>query len=106
MKTKNPENRLKLTIRVKRSPDFPEYEILRTEGINYTESTSETISSVSSKHRKRRRHKKNKSKRKELNYDSNEKNREEKQMSSTKRVKLLFGESEMKMKILNIPNGF
>lgn len=79
---------------------------MRTEGINYSES-SETISSVSSKHRKRHRHKKNKNKRsdKEFKYDSNEKNHGEIQMSSTKRVKLLFGDNEMKMKILNIPNG-
>lgn len=87
---------------------------MRTEGINnyseginnYSES-SETISSVSSKHRKRHRHKKNKNKRsdKDFNFDSNEINHEEiQQMSSTKRVKLLFGDNKMKMKILNIPN--
>lgn len=99
IKTKNSENRLKLTIRVKRSPDFPEYEILRTEGINYTsESTSEaSLQNVSSKHHKRRhRHKKSKSKR---NYDEKLQHPEK---PSTKRVKLLFGDNEMK--ILNIPS--
>lgn len=103
VKTKT-ENRLKLTIRVKRSPEFPEYEILRTEGINnYSESTSETISTISnasSKHRKHR-HKKNKNKRSEK-FDIDEKGHVDIPSTRVKSVKLLFGDNEMK--ILNIPS--
>jgi hypothetical protein len=150
---KTPERRLKLTIRVKRSPtssntcssfdqnfgldeksnnrcddNEPEYEILRTEGIDCdgiseNESTSTLIFTgiKRSKRKKRHKHKKNKRSKKFDNsdeftnyseqtcnnssetsshYDEAE---EDKQQNYTraKRVKLMFGNE---MKILNIPD--
>lgn len=139
---KTPERRLKLTIRVKRSPttsnsnscssfqqDFEcsnngsddneiQYEILRTEGINSDLSDSESVPSLHKKHKKKhkRGHKKSKYRRK---YDDEEKSNGNnidldalalsrndsekiKNFTSTKRVKLMFGNE---MKILNIPES-
>lgn len=103
--TKNPEKRLKLTIRVKRSPEYvtadsePEYEILRTEGMDFSDQSSE-VESNSSKQKKRRKHKKNKY---ERDRDNDICSIDEKAIQIPyKRVKLLFGQSgEMK---INIPN--
>jgi hypothetical protein len=111
IKTSNPENRLKLTIRVKRSPEYinePEYEILRTEGLSFSPEQSKKISQ---KRSRRHRHKKNKCKRinMEISDSGGDDKYEFKEKSNpitiptTKRVKLLFGEN--KMKILNIPNS-
>lgn len=114
--TNNPEKRLKLTIRVKRreSPDFvsadssePEYEILRTEGMEGFSDHSSEVSSNCSKQKKRHKHKKNKYQRDRDDEDMKKNNHicelDEKSFQiPTKRVKLLFGENEMK--ILNIPS--
>jgi hypothetical protein len=108
--TQNPEKRLKLTIRVKRtSPEYvtadsePEYEILRTEGIEgFSDHSSEV--STASKQKKRRKHKKNKYTRDRDMKDNHICHQIDEQAIQipTKRVKLLFGENEMK--ILNIPS--
>jgi hypothetical protein len=147
---KSPERRLKLTIRVKRSPatknscnmnrgfdlgdtlnmngdNEPEYEILRTEGIDNSETDSNLSLNFSgvkkNKHKKRHKRKKNKSKkfRKEkldfhekqvLNDTDNhsittstdvsrcKKSELKHNFPTAKRVKLMFGNE---MKILNIP---
>lgn len=153
---KTPERRLKLTIRVKRSPttsnsnscssfqqDFEfgnngsddnelQYEILRTEGINSEISESESAPSlhldmINKKHKKHKKHKKSKYRRekkyfdgekssfdKRLNNDDNNISLEKLEIrnssdkvknmnfTSTKRVKLMFGNE---MKILNIPDS-
>lgn len=110
--TQNPEKRLKLTIRVKRtSPEYvtadsePEYEILRTEGMEGFSDHSSEVSN-SSKQKKRRKHKKNKYTRDRDMKDNHICHQIDDQQSiqipTTKRVKLLFGENEMK--ILNIPS--
>lgn len=107
--TKNPEKRLKLTIRVKRSPEYvtadsePEYEILRTEGMESFSDQSSEVCSNSSRQKKRRKHKKNKYKRDRDIKDDHIRKVENSIQIPTKRVKLLFGENEMK--ILNIPNN-
>jgi hypothetical protein len=152
---KTPERRLKLTIRVKRSPassntcssfdqnfgldeksnnkcddNEPEYEILRTEGIDgisENESTSTLIFTgiKRSKRKKRHKHKKNKCKRSKKysstsddfsNFSEQTCNNSSEASSShfdeaeedkpqnytrAKRVKLMFGNE---MKILNIPD--
>lgn len=148
---KTPERRLKMLIRVKRSPtssntcssfdqnyslgdklsinddNEPEYEILRTEGIDCngiseTESTSSLIFSAGvkrSKRKKRHKHKKKRNKKfmnsNEFNFDqdsnleesssfhedANEHCKIQNNFTTTKRVKLMFGNE---MKILNIPD--
>ncbi|KAG5675654.1 hypothetical protein PVAND_005541 [Polypedilum vanderplanki] len=150
---KTPERRLKLTIRVKRSPassntcssfdqnfgldeksnnkcddNEPEYEILRTEGIDCTgisenESTSTLIFTGIKRSKRKKRHKHKKSKRNKKFSNSDEftnyseqtcnnssetsshydETEEDKQQNYTraKRVKLMFGNE---MKILNIPD--
>lgn len=148
---KTPERRLKLTIRVKRSPttsnncsafnqefgplniksvdNEPEYEILRTEGIDCN-GISETDSTTSlvfagmkrTKRKKRHKHKKKRNKKlldsHEFDYnskicedninntsDSNDiaekKCNSQSNFTTAKRVKLMFGNE---MKILNIPD--
>lgn len=155
---KTPERRLKLTIRVKRSPttsnsnscssfqqdfDFSnngisggsddnelQYEILRTEGIHSELSDSESVPSMhldmiskKPKHKKKHKHKKSKYRREKKYYDEEKpsfgkpfnddnidlekldlKNNSDRMtnmnFTSTKRVKLMFGNE---MKILNIP---
>lgn len=149
---KTPERRLKLTIRVKRSPttsnsnscssfqqDFDfnngisgvsddnelQYEILRTEGISSDVSESESVPSLQldmrnkkPKHKKKHKHKKSKSRRQKKYYDEEKSNYEKNlnndnmnlekleiqkmNFTSTKRVKLMFGNE---MKILNIPEN-
>lgn len=149
---KSPERRLKLTIRVKRSPttsnsnscssfqqDFDytngisgvsddnelQYEILRTEGIHSETSESESVPSLhlemrnkKPKHKKKHKHKKNKSKHRESSFDKRFNNDninleklkiqtkvdKSKNMTftSTKRVKLMFGNE---MKIRNLPDN-
>lgn len=156
---KTPERRLKLTIRVKRSPttsnsnscssfqqdfDFSnnvisggsddnelQYEILRTEGIHSELSDSESVPSMhldmiskKPKHKKKHKHKKSKYRREKKYYDEEKpsygksfndehidlekldlKNNSERMtnmnFTSTKRVKLMFGNESLK--ILNIP---
>lgn len=156
---KTPERRLKLTIRVKRSPttsnsnscssfqqdfDFSnngisggsddnelQYEILRTEGIHSELSDSESVPSMhldmiskKPKHKKKHKHKKSKYRREKKYYDEEKasfgkpfnddnidlqkldlKNSSDRlanmNFTSTKRVKLMFGNE---MKILNIPS--
>lgn len=77
----------------------PEYEILRSEG--FSDHSSE-IESNSSKQKKRRKHKKSKYSRDRDMEDNHICHQIEEQSIQTKRVKLLFGENEMK--ILNIPS--
>lgn len=135
---KTPERRLKLTIRVKRSPrsnsnscssfqhDFEsgveselQYEIIRaSEGIHsdMSECESESLPSsgtISKKSKRKKRHKRKKNKyRDEEKFDNSkhddagrDMNIEDlsKQHPTTKRVKLMFGNNEMK--ILNIPES-
>ncbi|KAL7052270.1 hypothetical protein ACKWTF_004832 [Chironomus riparius] len=148
---KTPERRLKMLIRVKRSPtssntcssfdqnyslgdklsmnddNEPEYEILRTEGIDSngiseTESTTSLIFSgvKRSKRKKRHKHKRKRNKNKYIdsneynfdqdsnleesssfNEDGNEHCKIQNNFTTAKRVKLMFGNE---MKILNIPD--
>jgi hypothetical protein len=130
--TKTPERRLKLTIRVKRSPrsnsnscssfqhDFEsgveselQYEIIRaSEGINsdMSECESESLPSsgtISKKSKRKKRHKRKKNKYrddKKLNEAGRDMNIEDlnNKHTTTKRVKLMFGNE---MKILNIPES-
>lgn len=82
----------------------PEYEILRTEGIEGFSDQSSEVGSNASKQKKRRKHKKNKySRDRDMKGSKHICNIDEKSIQiPTKRVKLLFGENEMK--ILNIPS--
>ena len=148
---KTPERRLKMLIRVKRSPtssntcssfdqnyslgdklsmnddNEPEYEILRTEGIDCnaiseTESTTSLIFSgvKRSKRKKRHKHKRKRNKNKfidsnefnfdqdsnleessSFNEDGNDHCKIQSNFTTTKRVKLMFGNE---IKILNIPD--
>lgn len=151
---KTPERRLKLTIRVKRSPttsnsnssscssfqqDFDfgnngveeselQYEILRTEGIHSETSESESVPSLANidminkkpKHKKKHKHKKNKYRREKKYYNEGKRYNDDNisldkldlqngaehprnmNFTSTKRVKLMFGNE---MQILNIPES-
>lgn len=149
---KTPERRLKMLIRVKRSPtssntcssfdqnysdklsmnddNEPEYEILRTEGIDcndISETESTTTSLIfserdvkRSKRKKRHKHKRKRNKKlldsNEFNFDqdsnleesssfnedgSNDHCKIQNNFTTAKRVKLMFGNE---MKILNIPD--
>lgn len=149
---KTPERRLKLTIRVKRSPttsnsnscssfqqdfDFSnngmnddvglQYEILRTEGIHSDLSESESVPSMHldmiNKKPKKKKRKRKKDKYRSRKYYDDEKSSDnrftddvnlekleiqndpdkQRTFTSTKRVKLMFGNNEMK--ILNIPEN-
>lgn len=132
---KSPERRLKLTIRVKRSPttsnsnscssfqqefDYTngsddnelQYEILRTEGIHSETSESESVPSLhlemrnkKPKHKKKHKHKKNKSKYRESSFDKRFKNVDLGKLKIHTSTKRVKLMFGNEMKIRNIPEN-